>query len=67
MEPKYPNVKVQLSGRDGNVFAIIGRCRVAARDKRVPTDAIKAFTDEVMATHSYDEALQTCIRWFNCR
>lgn len=31
MIPKYPDITVTLTGRDGNAFAILGRCRAAAR------------------------------------
>ncbi len=36
MEPKYPRVKVQLVGEDGNAFAILGRVQTAMRMAGVP-------------------------------
>jgi hypothetical protein len=64
MDPKYPNVKVQLSGEDGNAFAIIGRCRRAARREGVSDDELDAFSAEA-TSGDYDHVLQTCMRWFD--
>ena len=62
-EPKFPEVHVQLSGEDGNVFAVIGRVRQALRKGGATVDDVKAFTDEVGASRSYDEALLVVMRW----
>lgn len=62
--PKYPEISVQLSGEDGNVFSIIGRCRQAMKRAGLPVETIKEFTDE-MASGDYDHALQTCFKWFD--
>jgi hypothetical protein len=64
-DPKYPHVMVPLVGQDGNIFAIIGRCRVIARRAGLSGEEIASFTDEVMSAKSYDEALQVVMRWFN--
>lgn len=61
--PKYPKVKIQLSGEDGNVFSIIGRCTRAARRAGVSKEEISTFTTEIMSGN-YDHALQTVMRWF---
>lgn len=29
--PKYPEITVPLTNRDGNAFAILGRCQTALR------------------------------------
>lgn len=65
MTSKHTNVTVTLTGRDGNAFAIIGRCRMAARDAGLSDDEIAAFMDEAMAG-DYDHLLQTVMRCFNC-
>ena len=66
MIPKYPDVTVTLTGRDGNAFAILGRCRAAARDSGLSDEEIAAFMDEAMAG-DYDQLLQTAMRWFEIR
>jgi hypothetical protein len=34
--PKYPHIKVRLSGQDGNAFTILGACRRAAERAGLP-------------------------------
>ncbi len=63
---KYPHVHVQLTGKDGNAFFILGRCQGAARKAGVPDDQIKAFMSEA-SVGNYDHLLATCMRWFDCR
>lgn len=65
MTPKHTNVTVTLTDRDGNAFAILGRCRMAARDAGLSDNEIAAFMDEAMAG-DYDYLLQTAMRWFDC-
>ncbi len=62
-QPRFPDVHVQLTGEDGNVFSIIGRVRQALRRAGATPEDLKAFSDEVMAAGSYDDALQTVMRW----
>ena len=61
--PKYPEVTVNLSGADGNIFAIGGRVRHALRKAKVPREEIDLFCRELRATKSYDEALQKVMEW----
>ena len=61
--PRYPDVRVRLSGEDGNVFAIIGRVRRALVQAGADDDDVKSFVSEMMGAGSYDEALQTVMRW----
>ena len=61
MEPKYPDIEVQLSGEDGRAM-IVGRVRRALRRNDVANDEINAFTEEAMSG-DYDHVLQTCMRW----
>lgn len=65
MEPKYPDVAVQLSGEDGNAFAIMGRCTKAARRAGVEKPDLDQFREECMSG-DYDHLLQTCMKWFDC-
>jgi hypothetical protein len=61
---KYPDVDVQLSREDGNVFSIIGRVSEALRRAEVPPEEIKEFQNETMSG-DYDHAIQTCMKWVN--
>jgi hypothetical protein len=60
--PKYPDVHVQLSGEDGNAFAIMGRVRSALRRAGVPQAECEQFMDEATGG-DYDHLLMTCFRW----
>jgi len=64
MEIKHPEVKVQLTGNDGNAFAVIGRCIEAARRKGVDKEEISLFQKEAMSS-DYDNLLCTCMQWFD--
>lgn len=61
MGPKYPNITVQLTGTDGNAFAIIGQVRQALR-RGVGPEAEAEFTAEA-TRGDYDHVLQTCMTW----
>lgn len=63
--PKYPNVKVELVGQDGNAFFIIGRVRGALKSARVPSAEIDEFVNDAMSG-DYDHVLQTCMKWVDC-
>jgi hypothetical protein len=58
---RYPQVAVQLAGRDGNAYAIIARIAAALRDQIGP-DAASQFTAEAFACRSYDELLGLAMR-----
>lgn len=66
MDPKYPDITVQLTGEDGNAFFIIGRARAAARRAGLSNEELKLFQDEAMSGN-YDNVLQTCMRWFTTK
>jgi hypothetical protein len=59
--PKFPDVEVQLSGRDGNAFAIIGNVNRALRQAG-HGDQVDAFTAEAM-DGDYNDLLRTAMRW----
>lgn len=61
---KYPNITVELTGRDGNAFAILGTMKRALRESGVPKEEIDAFLNEAMAG-DYDQLLATCMEWVN--
>lgn len=60
--PRFPNVKVRLSGTDGNAFAILGKVSAALRKNGVPDHEVKAFNDQSMSG-DYDQLLITCTQW----
>tara|TARA_R110000824_G_scaffold169965_10_gene347197 strand:+ start:6464 stop:6676 length:213 start_codon:yes stop_codon:yes gene_type:complete len=60
---KYPEVQVQLTGNDGNAFAILGNCKKEARRAGLTKDQIDEFMTEAMAG-DYDHLLQTCMKYF---
>jgi hypothetical protein len=64
MTPKHPNVKVELTGQNGNALAILGRCRKAAREAGLRDSEINAFVTEA-TSGDYDHLLQTAIHWFD--
>jgi hypothetical protein len=59
--PKFPNVKVQLVGEDGNAFAILGRVQKAMRRAGVDEADVKAYMAEA-TSGDYDHLLQTTMR-----
>lgn len=67
MTPKFPNVEVQLSGEDENVFAIMSRVSNAMRKARVSQSDIDAYRSEIFNSKSYDEALRATTRWVKGR
>ncbi len=64
MEPKYPQVKVKLSGKDGNAFNLMGLCLKAAKKAKVEKTETDEFLKEAMSG-DYDHLLQTCMKWFD--
>ena len=63
-QPRYPEVQVQLSGQDGNAFAILGRTAAALRAAGVPSEEIDAYFAEA-TSGDYDHLLQTTMAWVN--
>ena len=63
--PRFPDIHVQLSGEDGNVFAILGRVRKELRRGGASPEQVDEFTREVTSSGSYDGALATIMRWVN--
>ncbi len=50
------NITVQLTGTDGNIFAIIAKIRETFR-RNGRSDLVKEFTDYISSSSSYEEAL----------
>lgn len=59
---KYPDVEVQLTGQDGNAFAVLGAVTAALRKAGVS----KAERDQYMAeamSGDYDDLLRVTMCW----
>lgn len=61
---RYPEVHVQLTGEDGNAFAIMGAVRRALRRHGVSAEEISEYTAE-STSGDYDHLLQTATKWVN--
>ena len=66
MTPKYPNVKVKLTGEDGNAFFIIGRTIAAMRKAKISEENITTFRVEAMSG-DYNHLLQTVMTTVSTR
>lgn len=64
--PAYPNVVVQLSNENGNVFSIIRRVTKAMRNEGLREEA-EAFAQEAMSSRSYDAVLKLVMRTVDTR
>ncbi len=64
MEPKYPEIEVQLTGEDGNAFNLMGIVSKALRRNDVPQKEQDKFLEEATAS-DYDHLLRTCMKWVN--
>ena len=59
---KYPEIEVQILGRDGNAFAIMGAVSNALRKGGVSKEEINEYTSESMSG-DYENLLRTAMRW----
>jgi hypothetical protein len=66
MQPKYPHVTVQLTGQDGNAYAILGRVRRALTRADVPEEEIDEFTKRAMSS-DYSHLLQVVMETVDAR
>lgn len=62
MDIRYPNIHVNLVGKSGNAFAILGAMKQGLKKGGVGEEEIQKFMDEAMAG-SYDNLLCTCMNW----
>jgi len=63
--PKYPEIEVQLSGNDGNAFAIMGAVKKALKRANVSADEIAEYTTQSMSG-DYDNLLRVAMAWVTC-
>ncbi len=62
--PKYPNINVQLTGKDSNAFNILGICLQAMRRAGLPQEERDKFHKEA-TSGDYNHLLCTCMEWFD--
>lgn len=62
MDTKYPEVTVQLSGQDGNAFAIMSAVKLALKRYGVEKAEIDQYLAESMAG-DYDNLLRVAMKW----
>lgn len=65
-EVLYPNITVQLTGKDGNAFAVIAEVSEALKNAGLVNEA-KKFTQDAFQSESYDELLQLCMETVNVK
>jgi hypothetical protein len=61
MTPRFPDVRVQLAGKDGNAFSIAGRVRKALERNGHYAEGSEFFSEALSG--DYDHLLQTVFRW----
>ena len=59
---KHPDISVQLTGQDGNVFNLMGIVIRALRNNGFG-DEVDDFISEVTSSKSYHEALAVMMQW----
>lgn len=59
---KYPEIEVQLTGTDGNAFAIMGAVSKALRRAEVPQEEIDSYINQ-SKSGDYDNLLRTAMKW----
>jgi hypothetical protein len=64
--PEHPDVEVQLTGTDGNVFSLAGKVELALK-RAGHYDAAAQLFSRLDECQSYDEALQLFMRIVHVR
>jgi len=60
--PKYPHIKAQLTGEDGNAFSILAIVKKALEFGGVDAPEVAEFYQEA-CLGDYDHLIQTCMSW----
>jgi len=60
--PKHNEIRVQLSGINGNAFLVLGRVMKALRRHGISAQEIESFKEEATAG-DYDHLLRTAMAW----
>lgn len=59
---KYPDIRVKLSGEDGNAFFILGKV-LRAMDKHGVSEEEKKQFEKEATSGDYDNLLATVMKW----
>jgi len=62
MDTKYPEIEVQLTGTDGNAFAVMGAVQRAMKQHHEAKNDVAEFQKEAMSG-DYNHLLATCMRY----
>jgi hypothetical protein len=65
-DPARPRPRCRLTGRDGNVFAVIGAVRRALRNAG-QAERAREFVERAGTAGSYDEVLRLCFEYVDAR
>ena len=60
------DVDVQLTGTDGNAFAILGKVINGIKNAGGTSEDVAAFQNEAMSG-DYNHLLRTCMEWVNVK
>lgn len=63
-EPRFPHIDVQLTGEDGNAFAVLGAVKRQMRRDPEARDHVDEFMAEAMSG-DYSHLLRTAMEWVN--
>lgn len=63
-EIKHPEISVQLAGRDGNAFMILGLCKRAMERAHLSQEESDQFMKEAKSG-DYNHLLATVMAWFD--
>lgn len=61
MDVKFPHIKVKLTGRSGNAFAVLGAVKQALKQHKVAQEDIDAFVDKA-TSGDYNDLLATAMQ-----
>ena len=61
---KYPEITVQLSGAEGNAYAVMAKVSTALRRAGVSDADVGLYRDESLSG-DYDHLLRTAMAWVN--
>ena len=59
---RYPEIQVQLTGRDGNALGVLGTVRAALRAGGVSDEDVSRFHEEA-TSGDYNHLLATAMAW----
>ena len=62
MNVRFPDITVELTGGNGNAFAILGAVQQELRRGGATPEEVAQFVDEA-TSGDYDHLLQTVMRW----